>query len=211
LLDIIKSLPVFQIEKDAKELARVLTMIGNEYNKVVIPVLSDMNMPLGDNIGNVLEVIEAIDVLKGKTGNLRDLCINLSTILYEKAKKVPKKEAKQRVIEVIENGKAYDKFLEFVKNQGGDIDKIQVSKYITSVKARSRGTLNYISAEKAGNLVLKLGGGRVKKNDKIDYKVGLVINKHLGDKIKDGDVLCYIYQNDKTDYRKEALKIFTIN
>lgn len=198
-------------KKDANDLANLVVKIGENYDRKVIPVLTDMSMPLGDNVGNALEVIEAMDILKGKTGTLTDLCINLSTILVKEAKGLSVNKARKEVKAALESGKAYEKFLEFVKNQGGDIDKLEVSKYIKPVKSKKRGKLSFISAEKCGNLSLKLGAGRINKEDEINYGVGVVINKHLNDNIKEGDILCYIYQDDKIDYTKEALDIFEIN
>jgi pyrimidine-nucleoside phosphorylase len=169
-----------------------------------------MNSPLGDNVGNALEVLEALDVLKGKNGMLRNICIELSSVLYSRALSIDINEAKEKVTKVLDNGTAYNKFLEFVKMQGGDIDKIEVSKYLIPVKSNTQGTLKGISAQKIGYLSLELGAGRIKKEDSIDYGVGIVINKHLGDTIKVGDTLCYLYQNNEKDYKEKALDAFTI-
>ena len=197
-------------KKDAVELANTMIEIGKAYNKEVIPVLTDMNTPLGDNIGNSLEVLEALDILKGKNGAIRDLCVELSSVLYSKAMNVNLDSARNEVIRVLDNGEAYDKFIEFVKTQGGDLDKISVAKYLKPVHSNKEGILKNISALKIGYLSLNLGSGRVTKGDSIDYTVGVVLNKHLGDKIKEGDVLCYLYQNDENDYTKEALEAFSI-
>ena len=201
---------LIKTKEKANELASIMVKIGEKYNKKVIPVLTDMNVPLGDNIGNALEVIEAMDILKGKENDLSKLCITLSSILYKEAMDVSIEEATNQVKESLKKGKAYDKFVEFVENQGGKISELQVAKYIKPVKSNVKGTLENISALKTGELALKLGGGRVKKNDEINYGVGIRINKHIGDNIKYDDILCYIYQDDETDYTEEALKIFTI-
>ena len=197
-------------KEDAVLLANTMIEIGKAYNREVIPVLTDMEMPLGDNVGNALEVLETLDVLKGKNGVLRDLCVELSSVLYSRAMKLNIDEARRKVEEVLDNGQAYDKFLEFVKNQGGDIEKIEVAKYLKPIKSDKEGTLKHISASKIGYLSLKLGGGRIKKEELIDYGVGVVINKHIDNKIKVGDTLCYLYQNDERDYTNEALEAFTI-
>ena len=197
-------------KKDAVTLANMMIEIGKRYDKTVLPVLTDMDMPLGDNIGNSLEVLEALDVLKGKYGNLRDLCIELSSVLYSKAMGVNLDAARREVTEVLDNGLAYRKFLEFVKNQGGNIEKIGVAKYLKQIKSDREGKLKKISAYKIGMLSVHLGGGREKKGDVINYGVGIVLNKHIGDDIKTGDVLCYTYQDDEKNYENEALEAFTI-
>lgn len=201
---------LMQTKKEAVELASTLIEIGKAYNKIVIPVLTDMNRPLGDNVGNALEVIEAMDVLKGKTGVLRDLVIELSSTLYSRAKKINLDVAKEEVKKCLDNGLAYEKFMEFVKMQGGDIDKLELASVMKPVYASEEGRLKDISAREIGRLVLELGGGRKKKGDAIDYGVGIVINKHIDDNIVKGDILCYLYQNDELDRTDDVLKAFTI-
>lgn len=197
-------------KSEAVELANMMIEIGKAYNKMVIPILTNMNRPLGDNVGNALEVIEALDVLKGKTGILRDLVIELASTLYNKVKRINLDVAKKAIEEVLDNGRAYEKFLEFVKTQGGDLDKIELAKTMIPVKSEQEGTLRDISAEVVGKVVLELGGGRKKKGDAIDYGVGVVINKHIGDVIKKGDVLAYLYANNKFIPQNELLEAFTI-
>lgn len=201
---------LLKTKKEAVELANVMIDIGKAYNKLVIPILTNMNRPLGDNVGNALEVLEAIDVLKGKTGTLRDLVIELASVLYSKCKSVNLDRAKIEVIKVLDNGQAYEKFLEFVHMQGGDIEKIELARNLIPIKSKEAGKLIDISAEVIGNLSLELGGGRKRKGEAIDYGVGIVINKHIGDVIKEGEVLCYLYQNDERDHSEEALKAFVI-
>ncbi len=197
-------------KKDAVDLANTLIEIGKAYKKTVIPILTNMNKPLGDNIGNALEVLEALDVLKGKNGIVRDLCIELASNLYSRCKLVNLDTAIKEVTRVLDNGAAYDKFMEFVERQGGNIDNIELARYLRPIKSKTSGTLKDISAEKIGALATNLGGGRKKKGDKINYGVGIVINKHIGNTIKEGDILCYLYQNDLHDRTEEALRAFTI-
>ncbi len=197
-------------KKDAVELASMMIDIGSKYNKIVIPVLTDMNTPLGDNIGNALEVLEALDVLKGKNGMLRDLCIQLASTLYSRCKGINIDLATKEVKRVLDNGNAYDKFIEFVNNQGGNIDNIELAKNLVQVKSPVKGEVKDISALKIGNLSLALGGGRIKKGSKIDYGVGVVLNKHIGSKVEEGDILCYLYQSDSIDRTKDAIDAFTI-
>lgn len=201
---------LMQTKKDAISLANTLIEIGKSYNKTVIPVLTDMNRPLGDNVGNALEVIEAMDVLKGKNGTLRDLVIELSSTLYSRAKKINIDSAKKEVTRVLDSGIAYDKFVEFVKMQGGDIEKLELAPYMKPIYSDREGKLKDINARKIGQISLELGGGRKKKGESIDYGVGVVINKHIGDTISVGEILCYLYQNDELDRTEEALKAFEI-
>lgn len=197
-------------KKDAVKLATTMIEIGKQYNKTVIPVLTDMSRPLGDNVGNALEVLEALDILKGKTGILRDLCIELSSTLYSKVMNINIDKATEEVTKVLDNGRAYDKFLEFVETQGGDIEKIELARFLKPIKSNVEGTLKDISAKVIGEVALNLGGGRTKKGAPIDPKVGVVINKHIGDNIKNDDILCYLYQNDEVDRSNDVLEAFTI-
>lgn len=197
-------------KNDALKLAGTMIEIGNAYNKTVIPILTNMNKPLGDNVGNALEVLEVLDILKGKTGDLRDLCIELSSHLYSKAKKVNLDVAIEEVTRVLDNGDAYNKFLEFVKMQGGDIEKLETAPNMIPIKCNTSGTLKDISAEVIGKLALELGGGRKKKGEAIDYGVGVVINKHIGDTVNEGDTICYLYQNGTNDFTDLAIRAFSI-
>lgn len=195
---------------DATILASTMIEIGKHYNKTVIPVLTNMDRPLGDNVGNALEILEVLDVLKGKDGILRNLVIELSSRLYSKAKNISLESATNEVTKVLDNGQAYEKFLEFIKTQGGNIEELKTAPNMIPVQAKEDGILTDIDAEIIGSLVLTLGGGRKKKGDQIDHGVGVVINKHLGDRILVGDTLCYLYQNDTKDYQDLALKAFKI-
>ena len=136
-----------------------------------------------------------MDVLKGKTGHLRDLCIEVSTKMVSMAKGIDIKEAEKEVLETLDSGKAYEKFLEFVKAQGGDISSLKVSDKTIDVKSEKEGTLTKIKALNLGKLSVTLGAGRLAKEDAIDYSVGIVLKKHIGDHINIGDVLCTLYVN----------------
>ena len=181
--------------EEAKELASIMERIGKFYNREVVCEITDMNTPLGDAIGNALEVIEAMDVLKGKMGHLRDLCIEVSTKMVSMAKGIDIKEAEKEVLETLDSGKAYEKFLEFVKAQGGDISSLKVSDKTIDVKSEKQGTLTKIKALNLGKLSVTLGAGRLAKEDTIDYSVGIVLKKHIGDHINIGDLLCTLYVN----------------
>ena len=182
--------------EEAKELANIMERIGKFYGKEVVCEITDMNTPLGDNIGNALEVIEAMDILKGKEGSLRDLCIQESTKMVSMAKEIDMDKAKEMVLDALNSGRAYQKFLEFVKTQGGDINSLDVSDKTIDVKSTKEGTLTRIKALNLGNLSVSLGAGRLRKEDSIDYSVGIVLKKHLNDHINIGDVLCTLYVKD---------------
>lgn len=203
---------LLQTKEDAKKLSELMIKIGEVYNREVRTVISDMNAPLGKCIGNSLEVLEAIDVLKGKeTGNnFSDLCLELATDMVSMGKEISKREAHNLVLEVIENGAAYNKFLEMVSLQKGDISGIKVSEHTRKIKASTDGVIKKINALELGKLSLGLGAGKVNKEDKIDYTVGIKLNKLIGDSVKKGDVLATLYVN-KSIPDFEIEKIFKIN
>lgn len=184
-------------EADAEKLGSLMQKIGKYYQKEVIYEITDMNIPLGDNIGNSLEVIEAMDVLQGKQGKLRDLCINEASIIVSMAKNISKEEALDMVKSALDSGKAFNKFLEFVKEQGGNINSLKVSNETIDIKSTEEGTLKNISALALGKLSVILGAGRIRKEDMVDHSVGIVLKKHLNDKILVGDTLCTLYVKDK--------------
>ena len=181
---------------DALKLKDIMVRIGEYYNRKTICEISDMNVPLGSNIGNSLEVIEAMDVLKGKTGSLRDLSIKISTEMVSVAKEISMEDAKKEVLNVLDKGIAYNKFLEFVKYQKGDINSLEVSKNIQEIKSDKNGKVITINALNIGKLSCSLGAGRVSKEDSIDYSVGIVLNKLVDDEVKVGDTLFTLYKKD---------------
>ncbi len=190
---------------DAKKLADTMESIGKAYHKEVVCEITDMNTPLGDNIGNALEVMEAMDVLKGKKGHLRELCLDVSARMVSMAKGVDFDIARKIVADTLNSGRAYNKFLEFVKWQGGDITSLKVSDQTIDVKSTKEGTIKKIKAFNLGNLSVDLGAGRRQKEDAIDYSVGIVIKKHINDHVNIGDTLCTLYVNkdieiDPNDY-----------
>ena len=179
--------------EDAERLADIMTRIGKFYHREVKCELTDMNTPLGDNIGNSLEVIEAMDVLKGKKGALYDLCFKEASEMISMAKDIPLEDARVMVLDSLESGRAYDKFLDFVKYQHGDINSLKVSDKTIDIKSNKKGTLKSINALKFGELSVSLGAGRRNKEDVIDHSVGIVLKVHLNDTISVGEVLCTLY------------------
>ena len=187
---------LMKTKDDANRLANLMTKIGEFYHREVICEVTDMNVPLGDNIGNSLEVIEAMDILKGKECHLRDLCIDISTKMISMSKQISEEEAKILVLDTLNSGKAYDKFLEFVRWQGGDITSLKVSDKKIDVKSTKEGKIVDIKALALGKLSVELGAGRKSKEDSIDYTVGIVLKRHIGDMVNIGDTLFTLYVND---------------
>ena len=200
---------LIKTESDANILAEYMKKIGESYNKQVEIMITNMDTPLGNNVGNALEVIEAIEVLKGKENDLSKLCIEISSKLVMMAKGVTYKEALKEVTENLRNKNAYNKFVDIVESQKGDLSRLMISDKVVEIKATMSGVIETIDALKIGKLSVKLGAGRIQKNEKIDYSVGIVLNKKESDQVDVGDILCYLYLNKDIDYSEiyEAFKI----
>lgn len=182
--------------EDARNLAKIMIEIGKNNGIKVICLLTNMEMPLGDKIGNSLEVEEAIEVLKNeKNGPLKELCIELSAYMVSLALNITYEEAKIKIINNLNNGKAYKKFIEFIKAQGGNIENLPKSKYAIEIKSKTEGYITDIDALKLGLASMKIGAGRINKEDNIDYSAGIVINKKINDYVKIGDTLLTIHSN----------------
>ena len=178
--------------KDARALANLMIKIGKKYNREVVCMLTDMNTPLGSNIGNSLEVLEVIDILKNnKKCNLTYLCKEMASIMLTISKDYSKEEAMSLVESAITNGKAYDKFLEFITFQGGNLNiNLPECEYIL---AKKEGYLTDIDSHQIGVISMKLGAGRDEKNGSIDYNAGIILGKSFNDSVKKGDVLAKLY------------------
>ena len=195
-------------EADAVSLAKEMVRIGKGAGRNVTALITDMDQPLGYAVGNALEVIEAINTLKGEgPEDLTKLVLNLGTYMVLAARDDLDKET---VLErVISDGSALDKMAEFVKAQGGDpdavynTDKLKISDTITEVCADSDGYIQSIQSELIGKSSMILGGGRAAKDDVIDLSVGVVLSKKIGDKVSKGDVIARIYC-DNAEKTKEA-------
>lgn len=184
--------------EDATRLADLMIKIGKKNNMEVVCLLTNMNIPLGNNVGNALEVKEVIDVLKNnKQGDLRNLCIEIATFMVSLGLSISYEDANKMVINNIDNKTAYNKFLEFVKYQGGGITKLPECKNKYDIKSPKEGYLNNIDALELGKLSMDLGAGRKSLDDIIDYGAGIIINKNIGDYIKKGDILMTLYTNKK--------------
>lgn len=190
-------------EEDAKELAHAMVRIGNNVGRQTMAVISDMSQPLGFAIGNALEVKEAIDTLKGEgPEDLTELVLVLGSQMVVLAKKANTlEEAREMLIEVMKNGKAAEKFKEFLSNQGGDSsivdnpEKMPQAKYVIDVPAKTSGVISNIVADEIGIAAMLLGAGRATKEDEIDLAVGLMLRKKVGDAVKEGEPFVTIYAN----------------
>ena len=200
--------------ESAKDLARVMTKIGELANKETICIITDMNQPVGHSVGNILEVIEAIDILKGKylPEDIKNIITDLgSNMLILAGITNNIEEAKEKILENLSNGKGYEKFVQLVQNQGGDIsyientDKFSKAKFILPIIADKTGIIDKLDALTIGKLSVYLGAGRMKKEDDIQKEVGFVFNKKVGDKVEKGEILGYIHANDENK-AKEVLK-----
>ena len=209
-------------KEDAQKLAEQMIRIGNLAGREVRCVLTPMDEPLGYAVGNSLEVIEAINFLKGNMPkDLKDVVLELGANMLQLAGKGENiEENKLKMLKNIENGAAFNKFEEMVKNQGGDISyledttKFKKSKYTIAVVAEEDGIVKEINAEEIGKLACYLGAGRVNKDDKIEPDVGIVLNKKVGDEVMANDFLAYICGNDENkvhEAEKRILEIYKIS
>lgn len=208
-------------KEDAQKLAEQMIRIGELAGREVRCVLTPMDEPLGYSIGNSLEVIEAINFLKGDMPkDLKEVVLELGANMLQLAGKGENiEENKLKILENIENGNAYNKFVEMVENQGGDISfvedttKFKKSKYTLAVVTKKTGKVTEINAEDIGKLACYLGAGRMRKEDEIEPDVGIVLNKKVGDEVIEDDFLAYICANDENkliEAEKRILEIYKI-
>lgn len=190
-------------KEEANVLARTMIEIGNHLGRDTRATISNMNQPLGNAIGNSLEVIEAIETLQGNgPEDLKELCLQAGSHMLMQAKLADSLEEAHRHLEiVIENGKALEKFKEMVTYQHGDAsyvdntDAFAKAKYIQPIVAPTKGYVKELEADTLGIVSMKLGGGRLTKDDDIDHSVGIVLNKKIGDIVEQGEPLLYIHAN----------------
>lgn len=182
--------------ESARRLGNLMIKIGKENGMEVICLLTNMNIPLGNNVGNSLEVLEAINTLYyNKESNLQKLCISLASYMVSLGRNISYEEANNMVLDAIRSKKAYNKFLEFVLYQHGDITKLPKSNKIYEIKSDTSGYLTDISSLEIAKLSMHLGAGRQNKDDKIDYSAGIVINKNINDYVNINDTILTLYTN----------------
>ena len=205
---------------EAVRLAKTMVRIGHLAGRKTMAVISDMSEPLGFAVGNSLEVVEAIDSLKGNgPDDLMELVYVLGAQMLLLANRASEfEQAKEMLKGAIKDGSALAKFKEMIVNQGGDVDvvdhpqKLLTAKFITKLKADQDGYVTKLTADEIGLAAMQLGAGRKTKDDTIDFSVGLLLRKKVGDSVKNGDVLIEIHSNQKDvsevrEMLKEAIVI----
>lgn len=189
--------------KDAEQLAYSLSDTAKAFGKKCTAFITDMNQPLGNYIGNWLEVYESIEVLRDRKKNeLTELSLILAgSMIYLGRKAKSFEDGIEKAITLLNSGKAFDKFLEIVEAQGGDIsyiknpDRYPKSKYHKKIKMLNDGYLSFVDTYEIGMAAIDLGAGRLKKEDKIDPKAGIIFNYKLGDKLNKADVIAEIFSD----------------
>ena len=204
LLDVTFGEGAFMKDIDsARVLAKTMVEIGNSLNRDTRAVLSDMNEPLGLAVGNALEVKEAIEALHGRgPKDLMDLCYTCGSIMLQQAKIVKTKEEGLSLLkDAIDSGKAFEKFLDMVRWQKGDVEyilhpeKFELAKHIIPVTSITSGYIKKINALEIGESAMRLGAGRATLDDVIDMSSGIVLTKKVGDYVNEGEIICYIHTN----------------
>jgi pyrimidine-nucleoside phosphorylase len=192
-------------ENDARKLAKVMVEIGKSLGRNTVAIISNMDQPLGNAVGNSLEVKESIETLKGKgPKDLEELCLVLgSHMLKLSGRNEDTAKLKEELREMINNGAALKKFREMVINQEGDISMIDntelfpEAKFKITVRADKDGYINTIKTDEIGIASMILGAGREKKDSVIDMEVGIIMEKKVGDKVKAGDVIAIMHANSE--------------
>ncbi len=191
--------------EEAKLLSKTMNQIGKLANKETICIITSMEEPLGYAVGNNLEVIEAVQFLKQDImqNDVKQVVLELGAYMIKLAGLGEDIDTnKQRILEKIKTGEAYKKFLQLVKNQGGDItylentNKFKKAEYILQVKSNKEGYISSIDAKKVGELSGSLGAGRLRKEDNIDETVGIVLKKKISDFVQKDEILAYVHAND---------------
>ena len=210
-----------QTKEDAIEISKTMKDIGNLANRETVCVLTNMNEPVGKAVGNTLEIIEAIECLRGNIPeDIKEIILTIGSYIIKLSGEGDNlEENRNRILTNINNGKAYEKFIELVKNQEGDIsyiqnpEKFEKAKHIIQLYADKTGYIEELDAMKIGVASVHLGAGRIRKEDSIDFSVGIWLEKKIGDKVNKGDVLAYIHANDETkanDVKEEIKKAYKI-
>lgn len=202
-------------KEEAVKLSNVMKQIGKLAGKETVCIITNMNEPLGNAVGNSLEMIETINSLQGEMPqDVKEVVLILGSYILKLAGKGENiEENKLRIEECINSKKAYRKFVELIERQGGDIsyceniDKFEKAKYQENITFEE-GYISKIDAEKIGKIACILGAGRIKKEDKIDMSAGVIVNKKVGDYIKKEDIIVTLYSNNiqKMEQAKEMVK-----
>ena len=196
----------------ARYLANLMIKIGKAYGMRVVCLLTNMDVPLGNNIGNSVEVLEAMNLLYyGADSNLMRLCIELASFMVSLGLNVSYEQAKNMVMESIRSRRAYNKFIEFVNYQKGDISRLPKSSKVYEIKSDKEGYLTNLSSLELAKLSGRLGASRINKEDMIDYSAGVIVNKNINDKVNVGDTILTLYTNKDSIPNIDKDKLFTID
>lgn len=197
---------------DATKLANIMINIGKKYKRKVVCLLTNMDIPLGYNVGNSLEIKEAISVLKNEgEENLTNLCVALASHMVSLALKISFDEAREKVINTLKSGDALAKFYEFINFQQGRIDEMKDALYKYDVKAPINGFLTNIDAYIVGCYACKIGCGRRSKEDVIDYDAGIIIRKKINDYVSTNDIVFTVFSNSEIKDFQRLLDSLTIS
>lgn len=195
-------------EEQGRKLAEKMVNIGKSFNRNIAAVITNMDRPLGCAIGNSLEVLEAVSVLKGnEVPDFDGVCVALASTLLSLCYDISHEESEKRVLESIKSGAALAKFREWITAQGGSDEFVDnpealgTAKYITEYKAQGSGYISFMNTEMIGKAAAALGAGREKTTDSVDHTAGIVLRKKTGDAVRSGDVIAVLYTN------KEASEI----
>lgn len=202
-------------EKDGRTLARKMVDIGKSFGRNIAAVVTNMDRPLGFAVGNSLEVLEAVSVLKNESrGDLRDICVALASNLLSLCYGWSEEESEARANEAIESGAALEKFKEWITAQGGDASFVDdpsllgKAEYTFEFKAERDGYISHMNAETIGKTASVLGAGREKKTDDIDHTAGIILKRKTGDYVKKGETIALFYTS-KEESEKAAAEMFS--
>jgi len=205
VLDVKTGLGAFmQTIEEARQLARIMVAIGRRSGRRVVALISDMNQPLGEAVGNSLEVKEAIDTLNGGgPKDFKEHCLTVAShLLVVGGKAANLKTGRKLAGEALNSGRALEMFKTLVKVQGGDVRYVDDpglfprAKIIKPVAAPKSGTIRMINARIVGETSVDLGAGRIKKGDAIDHSVGIIVHRKVGDKVAKGEAVFTVHANE---------------
>ena len=202
-------------EEQGRKLAEKMVNIGKSFNRNIAAVITNMDRPLGCAIGNSLEVLEAVSVLKGnEVPDFDRVCVALASTLLSLCYGWSREESEKRVYESIRSGAALAKFREWIFAQGGNTEFIDnpkalgTAKYIIEYKAKGSGYISFMNTEVIGKAAAALGAGREKTTDSVDHTAGIMLKKKTGDKVNIGDTVAVLYTN-KEDAEIEASRLIS--
>ncbi len=202
-------------KEDATKISKLMKEIGTLAGRETVCVLTNMDEPVGKAVGNTLEILETIECLKGNIPlDIKEIILGIGSQIIKLAGEGDNlEENKNRILENINNGKAYNKFLELISSQGGDTsyienpEKFEKAKYIIPVVSDETGYISEIDAKSVGEISVDLGAGRVRKEDSIDHAVGIIVERKIADKVEKGETLAYIHANDEEKGKEAARKL----